>query len=289
MTALLFVLIVLAVLAVTLRALQRTVTGLLTGLALLAVLLAAAVVHEPAVPASRSPAEAWAAEDAPAPLAKEAEVQAEKPLEATATPSDHEPVLAEPVGVVIPPRPASAAWVDSAPVRDGDVHTTAVCSGPFETQQECRVALDRGLQQAVAEYIDWYLRVNASGRIQPSTRVHYEVAEIRRDLVRPQNIYTEQVHVSVGPMVQMHALLEFDQAFRQDLDHRWQECVALGRMRGVGLAFGVVVALLATFFGYTKADTATRGYYTGRLRLTAVAVILTVIVAGSILALAVLL
>jgi hypothetical protein len=169
-------------------------------------------------------------------------------------------------------------------VRTGDVHTTAVCSGPFETQPECRAALDRELQKAVGEYIDWYLGVRAAGRVRPSTRVHYDVDQIRRALVQPKNIYTEQVRVSVGPMYQMHALLEFDQAFRQDLDRRWQECVALGRMRGVGLGFGLVLALLATFFGYTKADIATRGYYTGRLRLAAGAVILTVVAVGLVLA-----
>jgi hypothetical protein len=38
--------------------------------------------------------------------------------------------------------------------------------------------------------------------------------------------------------------------------------------------------MLGVFFGFFRLDTATRGFYTGRLQFTAAAMILTVVVAG---------
>jgi uncharacterized integral membrane protein len=56
------------------------------------------------------------------------------------------------------------------------------------------------------------------------------------------------------------------------------------RLRGLALGFGAVLCLLSVVFGYFRLDTATRGYYTGRLQFLAATAILIVIVAGALLA-----
>lgn len=190
--------------------------------------------------------------------------------------------------VVIPDRPE---WVESDPVRTGKVHTVAVASGPQEHERECRKALDKELQQSVAEYIDEYLGKVYGEKFKASTFVSYDTQYIKDRLVGPENMYHEVIKLSFGPMQQSHALLEFDTAFRkeldgrrQDLDKQWRKHVVAGRLVGIALAFGVCLSLLGVVFGYFRIDTATRGYYTGRLQFTSATVILAVIVAGILLA-----
>jgi hypothetical protein len=194
----------------------------------------------------------------------------------------------EPGGIYIPPRPA---WVESDDVRQGDVHTTAVSSGPHETERDCRRYLDRELKRAVDAYVDWYLGRVYGDRFQASSFVNYDVSSIRGQLVRPDGVHHEVIQVSFGPMHQMHALVEFDGRFRSELDGRrseldrhWREWMVTGRLWGTALGFGVVLALLGIFCGFFRADTATRGFYTGRLQLLAAVGILTVMVVGAVLA-----
>jgi hypothetical protein len=128
-----------------------------------------------------------------------------------------EDITVETGEVIIPPRPD---WVEAEDVRTGDIHTTAVSSGPHETERECRKALDRELEKAVSEYIDWYLGRVYDERFRASTLVRYDLDEIKQRLVPSGKIYHEVIRVSFGPMHQMHAQLAFDQAFRRELDSR---------------------------------------------------------------------
>jgi hypothetical protein len=190
--------------------------------------------------------------------------------------------------VIIPPRPE---WVEADDVRTGDIHTTAVSSGPHETERECRRALDRELDRAVREYIDWYLGHVYDDRFRASTFVRYDSDEIKRRLVPSDKTYHEVIRVSFGPMHQTHAQLAFDPSFRRELDGRrseldrhWQEWIVRGRLLGIGLGFGLVLTCMGVFFGYFRLDTATRGFYTARLRWTAAAAILGLMAVGVVLA-----
>ena len=182
--------------------------------------------------------------------------------------------------VVIPPRPP---WVEAAAVREGDIHTTAVSSGPHETRQECARALDERLQSAVDQYVEEYLAGDQRGRWTASRMVRYELPFIKERLVRPEEVYDEVIQVSFGPMHQRHALVRFDAAFREDLDRHWREAVVTGRLLGAALAFAGVLALLAVVCGYFKLDRATRGCYRGRLQWIAAAAILGLAAAGVLL------
>jgi len=198
---------------------------------------------------------------------------------------EHLTIQIKPDQVIIPPRPEQVAkWVESEKVRTGSVHTTAISSGPQDNERECRRALDEELMKAVDEYVDEYLGGVYAEKLKASSLVGYDLGYIRRELVRPENIFHEEIQFSFGPMQQMHALVEFDDAFREGLDERWRGRVAMVRMMGTALAFGFVLALLGVVTGYFRVDTATRGYYTGRLQFSAAMVILSLIVAGVFLA-----
>ena len=221
------------------------------------------------------------AKPAPAPAANE-ELLAEAPDE-TAIP------LGGDIGnVANPPRPA---WVDREPVQVGDTYQVSVSSGPQEKMGECPPALDLQLSKAVAAYVDEYLGPHAAANWRVSDLISYDLSYIKKNLVKRGNVFEEKLQMSFGPMYQMHALLEFGPKFRKELDGRRGDLerhardVAIAfRLRGLALGFGAVLCLLAVAFGYLRLDTATRGYYTGRLQFLAATAILVVVVAGALLA-----
>lgn len=171
------------------------------------------------------------------------------------------------------------AWVESAANQVGDVHTIAVKGGPYPSQRECLKALDSELRKATDEYIAEHL----GSSIAPAL-LDYDLKKIKENLVG-KNVYDEIiVSPLVGEMRQTHALIEFNADFRKDLDLRWDQLKAASRLGQVGLGVGATLALLSTFFGYLRMDTATRGYYTGRLQFAAAATILAIVAAGVMVA-----
>ena len=183
--------------------------------------------------------------------------------------------------IIIPPRPE---WVEADEVQTGDIHTMAVSSGPNETERECRKALDRELQKAVDSYIDWHLGPVYDDRFRASKLVRYELDEIKQRLIPPGKIYHEVIQVSFGPMHQMHAQLAFDPAFRRELDGRrseleqhWKQWIVQQRLVAIAVGFGLLLALMGVVFTYFRLDTATRGFYSGRLKWAAAAAIAAVV------------
>ena len=85
-------------------------------------------------------------------------------------------------------------------------------------------------------------------------------------------------------MNQVHAQLVFDDKFRDEIEHRWSEVTSKSRLAQTGLGAGVVLLLLSTLFSYFKVDTATKGYYTGRLQFATAGAILALVAASVLLA-----
>lgn len=192
---------------------------------------------------------------------------------ASASDSDIQ-INSPPDGVIIPPgRPA---WVEAPPVREGSVHSMAICSDPYATQAQAMQALDKKVSAATAEYIGEYLQSELAPQL-----IHYNLKDIKQKLMSPSRIYHEKISVSIGPMHQVHAQLEFSPDFRAQLDRRWGEMRATYRLAETGLISGGVLLLLATVFGYFRLDNATRGYYTGRLQFMAAAAILAIVASGA--------
>lgn len=196
---------------------------------------------------------------------------------ATPTPADELEIDGGLPRVVIPydQRPE---WVDAQPDLAGDVHRIVVTAGPYERKSECVQALDEEKQKAVAQYINDYL-----GSPRASLLVRYDLETINRRLLKAENVHEEVIQVSLGPMHQVHALLEFDPEFRAELDGAWRDVRAGVRLGQTGLIVFGVLGLLGVAFSYFKLDTATRGYYSGKLQLLAALAILAVLGAGLVM------
>ena len=82
-------------------------------------------------------------------------------------------------------------------------------------------------------------------------------------------------------MEQVHALLEFDQSFRDELRQHWAGRIADSRLYQIGLGAGAALLLLGSVFSYFRLDNATRGYYTGRLQFLTAAAILAIVALAS--------
>lgn len=167
------------------------------------------------------------------------------------------------------------AWVDAMPVRNEGTHTQVVSSGPHVRIQDAYKALDEQLKEETDAYVSWYLGSDAAPRI-----IDLDLQYIKENLRNPDLGHSETRDYSVGPMNTIYARLDFDEQFRKQLDQQWQHEVSKNRLWITALAGGGVFVLLLTVFGYFRLDTATRGYYTGRLQLVTVAAILALVAAG---------
>jgi hypothetical protein len=87
-------------------------------------------------------------------------------------------------------------------------------------------------------------------------------------------------------MISLHELLEFDSHANQMIEASYRRSVVQSRLGYLSMGGGTLLGLLTIVFGYLKLDTLTRGYYTGRLRLTALAAILGLAVIAGFLVMA---
>lgn len=209
------------------------------------------------------------------------EGESETTCQSGAEEADLNEPLHEPIGSGGVKRdPNRPQWVDvEEPIRNGDVHTMTVSAGPYPTEAQCRRELDEKLKVATDEYIAWWLESDLAPVL-----IRYQLSEIKTNVLPAKNIYDETITVSLGDMQYKHALLEFDSRFREEVKHEWREITAQNRLLQVGLFSGGMLCLLATAFGYFKMDTATKGYYTGRLQFLAAGAILATVVVGAVFA-----
>lgn len=242
---------------------------------------------EPATPASSTPAAASVAEAPEADAAATAKPQAGSSNSSAATTPASDGVrelTVEPregVGAVKFNREGRPAWVESAAVRVGAVHTTAVESGPWLSPDESRRALDEKLLAAAREYVAEIVHHRHSDLVAQT----FDTAYVKNHLLSSSDIYEEQLEGELsGSTYRTHALLKFDGTFRSEVESRWNAIVTRARLAQIGLVGGIVLVLFASALGLLRADTATRGYYTRTLQLVAAVAILSVVAAGIMLA-----
>jgi hypothetical protein len=175
---------------------------------------------------------------------------------------------------------ARPAWVGRDPRDEGPVHLISVVAGPYSSLQRAHQELDVVLKQATDEYINDLLQSSTA-----ADWISYDAARIRRFLVGPGNVYDEKVlSPSVGLMHQSHALLTLGPEFQHDVQQTWHQIVARARLVKVAMAAAAILGTLALLLSYFRADTATRGFYTGRLKFATFVAILGLIACGFLLA-----
>lgn len=169
------------------------------------------------------------------------------------------------------------SWVEAGPTDDNGVYTLTVTAGPYRTKRDCERDLQREVDLAVSDFMNTYLRAPHASKF-----IYFPLSDLRqRKVVREQ--FEEQLDTSVGLMNQLHAQLKFDEPFCQELDQRWSDIRSKSRLAQTGIGAAIVLLFLGTLFGFLKLDTATRGYYTGRLQLAASATILALVAASVLL------
>lgn len=220
-----------------------------------------------------APASAPAAAPAAVPAPEVPVVEAPTSQAPAATPPP--PVAVAPVAVTPQSSAERPAWVDMHGTLDGSVYRVAINSGPYVDVPECQRALDEGMKRIVDRYIEDFLGDGAANLVDVPR------AYLKEKLKRQE--YGEVVESSVGPMRQLHALVEIDDDARKVFHERWRQAIVTQRLWYVGSAAAVILALLSTFYGYLKLDLETGGAQKGRLQLAATLVAL-MVAAGALLA-----
>jgi hypothetical protein len=138
--------------------------------------------------------------------------------------------------------------------------------------------LPEELRLAIRTYADHHL---GAGK---GKYVNLDMAYIHNHLVRDE--YEEKRQHTFDTMSTLNVLLEFDRDANEAIEANYKHAMVAGRLGYTAAGGGGVLALLTILFGYFKLDTLTRGYYTGRLRLTAATAILALAAIAGLLVLA---
>lgn len=136
--------------------------------------------------------------------------------------------------------PHRPAWLDTPADYSGPIHRIPVGSGPYATPQEARRALDRALEQQVAQYIREQLAAPQAGG-----ELHYDAATIRQRWVPEDKLFEETIDSSVGPMHRAFALLELGPEMQGEIERRWRVVQSRQRLWQLGIVSAVVLSLLA--------------------------------------------
>lgn len=158
-------------------------------------------------------------------------------------------------------------------------HKRAVASDLFFSEQACDKSLGSEMSAAVRDYINAYL-----GDENAAMLVHVDDEYIRKNLVSDQFDEVWDVKQFGKQMHRQHALLDFSESFRELLDSKWSDVVQTSKLLTTGLGAGGLLGLLGIAFAYLRLDSATKGYYSGRLQFLAGAAILALAAAGTLFA-----
>ncbi len=122
-----------------------------------------------------------------------------------------------------------------------------------------------------AGYIDRVVEPGAGQRVTQAPRTRERVLQYLSTNVIKDRYREEEVHEddAIGEGIHQHALLVFNPEAARHFRQEWRGLLQERRLLLFAGAVVVLLALVGTIFGYLKTDTATRGYYTGRLRLAA--------------------
>ena len=146
-------------------------------------------------------------------------------------------------------------------------------SGLYTTQEECRHALAVAVTRAVLKYGKTYLAdVDAGG----GDVLHHLPADLGSKLIE-EPLYAETVQASVGPMQQLHALLEFSDDARAELREAWRQAAIPRRVWWASCGFGAVLGIVVVLLIAIRFDLATGGKRRGRLRWATALMILLVV------------
>ncbi len=172
-------------------------------------------------------------------------------------------------------------WVDTDNTMVGHVVRRVVHSGPYKTADECRLALEPKISEAVRDRVRRLATTtpgSAAHRVPPVSAMGIGLGYIFRDLCVDD--YVETVDASFGDMKQVHVLMEFRPAEDEFLLSAYQKYQRRQSLWVVASFSTLAVSVVAAAYGLLKVDTWSKGYYTQRLLLGGGAAILAMISLG---------
>ncbi len=165
-------------------------------------------------------------------------------------------------------------WVADPPQpleRTGNgTYRAVVSSGPSKGEDRCRDNFDRNLLAMTAGYIDQVIQRGAGREVTQAPELRERVLQyLSTNVIKERYREAENEDPVIRETISQYALLEFKPEAVEFFNREWRSLLQRQRVLLFGGAVVILLALVATVFGYLKTDTATRGYYTGRLRLAA--------------------
>lgn len=162
------------------------------------------------------------------------------------------------------------AWVGAPAQLVGDAYQMTINIGPYTTRAECDAKLPEELQAALGRYVEACLGDQATRDISlPTDYLRQQLVKAEWQEVRPY---------SVGPMTQLHVLLQFDRKVKDRVLEAYRESAVADRLQAVAGWAAIALSLLTICFAYLKTDLTTGGLYRGRLRFAAGVAILGLVV-----------
>lgn len=144
----------------------------------------------------------------------------------------------------LPAAKTRPAWVDAPPhVVDG-AYQTSVAVGPYTTRGECDAKLPDEFQKALDHYADVCLDETIAGQVRLPNDY------LRQRVVKDE--WEETRQYSVGRMLHLHVLLQFDRQVKERILEAYRETRIAGRLWWVGGTSLAVWGLLAVLYGYLK-------------------------------------
>lgn len=166
-------------------------------------------------------------------------------------------------------------WIETVPVVKHGLHLITISSDPMLELAKAIQSRDDEIRRRVNQYVDEVLASRNAHRF-----LSWDMDELKSRLIREGDTYEDVAEYSVGQLHQAHAMLTIDTAFQNEIHQRWQEVVTSIRLAQTGGIAAGVLALIFVVFSYLRLDTASRGYYTGRLRMLGGLAMLGLIVFG---------
>ncbi|NQU23976.1 MAG: hypothetical protein HQ567_22055 [Candidatus Nealsonbacteria bacterium] len=212
-----------------------------------------------------------------------AETKAEEEQPAhTGSDSETVPVVKEaPAPIPVPTPPPTPAWVGKAPRSDANEYRVAIDVGPCPSLTQCEAELPAAVERAVAQYVDKTLGHGGgiAAEVQLPTNFIEDYNIVQERWTEPF-VFTKPIEGDDGSWTQLHALLVFDAAARQQIDQQCKSVIVADRLWYTGTGIAALLAVLAVLFGCLRIDQVTAGSHRGLLVTAAVAAVAAIVAGG---------
>ena len=167
-------------------------------------------------------------------------------------------------------------WFIKERTSEGEVDRLPISEFGFGGEED-KELFESAVLKVVESYLDEILGPDAHHHVKLS------VGDLRSQSVIAAEEIRDGIYVAGGrsePTWHYYAILEFDAGFRDRVEKTWLETRQTSRLVGVAVLSGSVFLVIALLLGTLRMNSATSGFYQGRLQFLGGVVILGIIAAG---------